>query len=224
MDKLYDLNDDQLDITNLLLDIFNYLVNLENENTQCDESIQVVKEKLIVDNYDNKKQNSSITTIDDENKTKYNKYYFNGECDSNQTRYEMLSNHLRVATVAQCDTVGLCLHTFLRQVIDDHNLNWFTYMFDMCHEKYTKTINGEKNHGQYTVKEIVNTLVEYNNQFGQTFDPRENGLYVTTTLRCYDGTEIIKRYIGDVDVWNIYRIFHVLGVIDSNKQHEHIDI
>ena len=62
----------------------------------------------------NDSQNKKITKIDDSKKKTYNKYYFNGEYDSNQTLYERLSNHSKICTVAKNDKVGLTLHTFLR--------------------------------------------------------------------------------------------------------------
>ena len=56
-----------------------------------------------------------------ENKTQgRRKYYFNGEYDSNQTKYENLSNNLNIAILAKNKTVALCLHSFFFQTVLDH--------------------------------------------------------------------------------------------------------
>jgi len=207
--KTYNLKDDDVDPNEIMCDIFDYLLKLDGPTQTDDEIKETKKEKM---KWIDKPAMITIETIDDSKKSIYNKLYFNGECDSNQTRYEFLSNHCKISTVSKSDKVGLVLHTFLRQVIDDQPEHFFLYVF----EGYD---NEEK--GVFTVPEMVDRLAKHNSQYSHICDTRL-GLYYERQLSGYKREINIHRFLPDVDVWDIYRIATALGIWDPEEQYKDI--
>ena len=132
-------------------------------------------------------------------KGKSNKYYFNGEGDSNQTKYELLGNTLRICVVAKEQIVAKCLHHFLRSIIDNSGHAHFlsTYSLEFSEEK------------ELTVKKIVELMAHDVESYFHEYDPYVDGLNATNILR--NGTKI-TRYICDISGWSIYRIAKHMGV------------
>lgn len=130
------------------------------------------------------------------------KYWFNGEGDSNQTTYEYLSNNLKICVMAKNKKVALVLHTFLRQIIDQKDNNWYvTWLVDK---------------DKFTMDELLNCLANSNDQYGLVFNPKEDGLYVECTLGYGERAYKVKEYIGDVDCWDLWRIGVEVGVLPDS--------
>lgn len=216
--ELYDLEDSSLDDEELLESIFNYLLELEESENVTDASINEITTKSVKDKWDTKKRNVTINTYDDAKKENYGKLYFGGESDSNQSKYELLSNRLNICVSAKSEIVGKCLHTFLRQIIDEHKSHWFLWRLDgMGVNKGAGATSSKK-----TVPEIVDRLSIYFNAYGKCHDIRTDGIYVKTKLRGYTSEQHISRFIGDIDVWDIYRIGCVLGIWFEGERYKNV--
>lgn len=211
-------NDPELDAYELIDKIFDYLLKLDGPTPTDDEIKEKKKEERVCFN---KPKMCKIITIDDSNKSTYNKLYFNGKCDSNQTRYEFLSNNCKISTVAKTDKVGKALHTFLRQVIDNHPEDFFLYVCGMEEKE------------SFTISEIVDLMERSNYNYSHTSHTCDTrlGLYYDKKLDGYDydgkwseyKREInIHRFLPDVDVWNIYRIASAIGIWGPEEQYKDI--
>lgn len=130
---------------------------------------------------------------------KHNVYYFNGEGDSNQTKYEELSNTLRVCVIAKESIVAKCLHQFLRIIIDDRNYDHFLSTQSLAYSE-TKEL---------TISQIVDHLAEDVKDYFHEYNPSVDGLNATNILK--NGTKI-TRYICDISGWSIYRIAQNMGI------------
>jgi len=216
MEKTYDIADP--DVEQLLSDIFEYLLQLEKAETETDDSIKTMKHTKKKDPWNKEERDFDIETIDDSKKVKYNKLYFGGEGDSNQTRYELLSNTLKIAVSAKSSVVGRCLHVFLRTIIDNHGEDWF-----LCWFEDTNRGRATKKGGRLlTIPDMVDILAELFDNYGNIHDPREKGRYIKNTLRGRTGETVIKRYLCDVDTWDIYRIGSSIGVWSDLEQYKSI--
>lgn len=145
-----------------------------------------------------------LKTMEDASTTT-RKYWFNGEGDSNQTTYEYLSNNLKICVMAKDKKVALVLHTFLRQIIDQRDHNWY--------------VNWLVDKDEFTMDEILDCLASSNDQYGQVFNPKEEGLYVECTLGYGEKAYKVKEYIGDVDCWDLWRIGADVGALDISDKY-----
>lgn len=169
------------------------------------------------------KKKRGIKTYDDATLPSRRKLYFNGEADTSQTTYESMANHCQIATTARKAKVGRCLHTFLRQIIDKRRLGFFISHLMLAHDDNMpmRTIDGKKTRG-FTLDEIISGLAEQNHVYGQVHDIVVDGIYVNCELG--GGQVIIKRFIGDVDVWDVYRIASELEIWTGYERYKHIKL
>jgi len=139
---------------------------------------------------------------------------FSGEFDSNQTRFEELSNHLVIGVKAQNEIVGEVLLSILRYIIDGHRF-FDSYVADR--------LDIEGNDGIATLADIIQTLSESESAYFGSHDlnvVKE----VTTELHGRGGVNRIRRNVWDVDIWDIYRIGSAIGVWDSNERYNQIKV
>lgn len=232
MSGLIDLEDiDTYDFLDLIHD---HLVKLEahkaDENKFLDDEAIMITTDGTHKSYDDTDEPSKIEVINDELKTRYKKYHFTGEFDSNQTRFEILSNHLRICTVSYDDTVGKVLLFLLRYIIDGHKIGWIEeYALGTLGDEYPEGIEYDGKRldvGTYPIEMIVNFMADNCDTYYQVHDPLKDGMYVTSELSGYTrgkdkiSTYVktsIRRSISEVDVWSFYRIFAALG-ISSNEE------
>lgn len=130
--------------------------------------------------------------------TKTPKYHFNGEGDSQQTKYERLGNILKICVVAKEEKVARCLHQFLRIIIDKRNLDEILNIGSLIFSETKKL----------TVEQIVDLMACDVDSYFHTHDLKD-GMMITTFL---GNDEIVRRYIGDISCWSLYRIADSLGL------------
>lgn len=229
MDELVDLI--TIDSYDFLKKIYKYLVKLESHRVDKrkfldDEYIMKITDGMHK-SYDNADEPIKICVIDDEIKSRYKKYHFTGEFDSNQTSFELLSNHLRIATVSYDNNVGKILLFLVRYIIDEHELGWIDqYALDVLGDKYPNGIeyNGEHlNEGTYPIEMIIDFMARKEDYYYHMYDPLKDGMYVTGKLIGYNNDGIytkttIRRLITEVDTWSFYRVFSALGIIGNEEE------
>jgi hypothetical protein len=129
----------------------------------------------------------------------YNKYWFNGEGDSNQTVYENLGCNLKICVLAKDETVARALHTFLRIIIDNHHRHKF--------------INFLEDKKEYTITEMIHSFAKQNSNYSRVYDPNKNGVDASITLTGKNGQNInIRQYVGNIDTWDLRKIGIILGI------------
>lgn len=210
MAQIYNI--DEVEPEELMDDLFKYMLTLEEVDT-----LLPIKEI---------KQDISVEIYDDSKISVHNKLYFNGESDSNQTRYEQLAGHLHIATKAKTDIVGKALHTFLRQILDDHKVHFSMYdhlEFAFDNDEYFPLDIGGRSVRGLTLKQMVEILSDYNSDFSSIHDLND-GIYVTGELSGYKKEIKIKRFVGDIDVWDIYRIASSLGIWRPEEKYEKVPL
>ena len=226
MNQLIDISNPNLDYEGLLGDILDYCIYLENidpissiEYSEKDgKHITLKKYKKT---YDWGNTEISKLIIDDNKKSIVSKFYFGGEADGNQTKYEQLLNNLKICTKSTNPKVGKLLLALLRIIIDNHPPDYFVSILEFMNEvdKYeiNRTIHGKNvpaNH--FYISEIIDYLSD-DETYRFTHDIRDN-IYVETKLSGYKERTKIFRFIGDVDVWDLYRIGDGLGLSFTNKR------
>ena len=212
--KKYNILDGDYD--NIILeDLFSYFLFLEGPEESEDSYKEITSSMERC--YDGSDRVVTTEFIDDSNKQTYHKLYFNGECDSNQTRYEQLSNQLHIATKSKNDTVGKCLHRFLRSIIDEYEEGRWLDMFT----DREPTMDGNEQAILLTLSEMVKILESDLDSYGKIFDTR-SGLYVETKLSGWKSKTLIKRFIIDVDIWDIYRIGEAMEVYSNTEKYKDI--
>ena len=80
------------------------------------------------------------------------KIFISGEFDSNQTKFEHMSNNLEIGVVSNSKGVGHSLLVFLRMIIDSHP----KYFFEIF--KYDSEDDEVENLDRMTMKEIYSFL------------------------------------------------------------------
>ena len=232
--QIIDISDPNLDEEELMDKILEYLIYLEGSDVAStieDEKskgkhISITKKTKTFEYNGKQEYEYTKVVIDDSLKAQVSKYYFGGEDASNQSKYEILLNNLKICTKSTNDLVGKALIAILRLVIDDARRNRYILdQFDIMndHNKYlpNRTVNGRKLPAdQYYLWELVEYLSDnYNYRF--THDLR-NGIYVEDTLSGFNGKIKIKRFIGDVDVWDAHRIRIEFGNTRSTDRYENV--
>jgi hypothetical protein len=203
--KQYNLDNSDLDSDELLDDLFNYMLELDGTDITSFSADDAIKEISVHDGL-------KISKIDDSKKETCNRFYFNGKNASHQTCYERLSNHYKICTVAKTDKVGKALHTFLRVIIDPHDVDeWLNYV--QMTDNYKKDT--------YTLNEIIDILEKRNSEYCSLYDIHDD-IHIKGILNGHKSETYIKRFIGDVDMWDIYRIAHVLGVWTSTERYKNL--
>jgi len=142
--------------------------------------------------------------------TELPKLYFDGEGDSNQTKFEIMSNHLEIGVIASNNNIARVILLFLRMIVDK-NHDFLGFQVQCYLEEGGKLqlpISDE------FVEEFVNSLVE-NECYGCDFalDSKE----ISVTLRGWDAAlgqcvdDIITKTISEVDIWTLPRIVEGLN-------------
>jgi len=235
MAELIHIGDPNLDAEELLDDILKYCMYLEEVDPVSTieyspkDGKHITSEKIIKKaKYDWQEKEYEITklTVDDSKKNIVSKFYFGGEGDSNQTRYEQLLNNLKICTKSTNDKVGKILLSLLRIIIDNSGADYLISVLELMNEespqyRVNRTINGKKIlAGYFYLSEIVEYLSN-NETFSMSHDIRD-GLYVKVKLSSSKETTKIIRFIGDVDVWDLYRIGDGLGLDYTGKRYSKI--
>ena len=129
--------------------------------------------------------------------------FVDGEYDSNQTKFEMLSNQCKIGTLAKSDIVGKALLAFLRIIIDKHTISTriediVDMVFD-CSEKESKE--------DYNMHMLVRFLANSEDDYTEIFDYDQK--ITATLMNCKDG-QIHKIYIEEkaenLDLWDLNRV------------------
>jgi hypothetical protein len=118
----------------------------------------------------------NIKRFDDEKlpKNDKQKFYFCGDFDSHSP-YSSMANHLRVATKAKNERVGLALHQFLKIIINNENrselltLGGFV-LYDTMIE------NGKEVERKWSMVEIIDVLAKESFSFSKIHDLENDGL------------------------------------------------
>ena len=232
--KLIDINN--VDEEGLLDDILTYCIYLEAEDSAStierspndgkhvtSETIIKQKEYKWEDDEDLKVTN---VVVDDRKKEIVNKFYFGGESDSSQTTYETLLNNLKVCTKSTNEDVGKILLVLLRIVLDKRLYDGYiiSHLEAMNDEsKYieNRTIGGRQiPTDNFFIWEICEYLSKTEN-YSFTHDLRD-GVYVEQGLSGYKGKTKIIRFIGDVDIYDLYRIRDALGLTSPDMRYDNI--
>lgn len=129
------------------------------------------------------------------------KMYFSGEADSNQSDFEIKSNHLEVGVLARNKIVGQCLLSFVRYAVDA-NVLYYEYLWHLYGETKILTV---ENAIEYIAEQESIYTIEYN--LDEPF---------TTTLRTWDEYFVVTNDITNVDIWTIARIEQELDEILSD--------
>ena len=122
-----------------------------------------------------------------------NYIYFSGEGAMNQTKFERLSNKLKVGVIAHNDLTGRALLHLVRMIIDGHP-DLLCYDIRDVREKDEPL----------TVKALIEYLAESENEYGERFNLGE-----TFTSILYNGDEeiTIKKTLSGVgDIWTLERV------------------
>lgn len=133
------------------------------------------------------------------NSTSPVKYYFSGESDSNQTKFESKSNKLDVGVKSNDSTVALVLLRLVRIIIDEHPmLLWWDA------EDIAKDISGE---GTINIMffDLIKKLAEGEDTYFKEFSQDQP---LTCTLSGWRGTTTISRNPGAVDWWDLKRVMN----------------
>ena len=193
--------------------IFEYLLTLEYQVD--DKKIETTQ----------REGELTVVNVDESTaKIPQTKMHFSGMDDSNQSRYEVLSNEHKICTISTNETVGKVLHTFLRMIIDE-NVPFFGHVLDekLWDDKEEEDSDIEDANKEYTLKEIVDHMADYNKMFHSSYDL--NGReYLENKLRGFHSETRIKRRVDLIDKWDIYRIGTALGIWDYNRKYEDIPI
>ena len=239
--KLFDLSDPNLDPDEILIKMFDYMRELEGPDTAStiEESPKhgshITLEKIIKPSkykWGTEDRIIEKIIIGDSKKNRVNKFYFGGESDSNQTKYEILLNNRKICTKSTSDKVGKVLIVLLRIIIDDRGNDYLISELEMMDELFppNRMIGGKRiPPDHYYIYEIVNYL-EKNENYRHTHDMRD-GVYVETKLSGYKYTAEehigvstkIRRFMGDVDVWDIFRIYDALGLTLPYQRYKNIE-
>jgi hypothetical protein len=125
--------------------------------------------------------------------------YFSGEFDSNQTKFERMSNNLEIGVIANDEQVAMVLLRFVRIVVDNHEdlFVWDLGDFKSYVEK------------PETIENIVAYLSERETTYSHSFELDQ---VPTVTLRGWDRTVggitkyIINKQIHEIDLWTFPRV------------------
>lgn len=232
--KLYDITtDDYEEAEEILYELIDRIVELEKD-VELKPEIKITYEEDPFISSKIKRETGEVEqyrtveneTYDDRKKSRYNKLYFTTESDSNQTRFEILSNHLKIAVSAKSDLVGNALGVLLRQIIDSHRPFFFLESIDLEREKF----GGRKT---FTLDEILQMLADYSGANDQIHNILTDGIYVTAELigwrwddqrNMIDFKTTINRFVGDVDIWDIHRIGNAVGYLSANERYINIPV
>ncbi len=132
MSKLIDLNDIDGD-DELYNQIFEYLQELEGQLHVKDKFVKV-SSKVLPSSLDDDSHIIEEEYVLEEELTP-KKLFFNTEFDSHQSKFEMLSNQLKICTTARSDIVGTVLLFYLGLVID-RSSSIIVILMDMCNDQY----------------------------------------------------------------------------------------
>lgn len=114
------------------------------------------------------------------------KVHFSGEFDSNQTKFEKLSNQLKLGVVARSKLFARATLRLLRFQVDNNPL------YDYAQE----LMDGEP----LTYTNLIKTLADQESQYGKAYP-----LGITFTVK-YCGGETLTRDITDIDLWTLRRM------------------
>lgn len=117
------------------------------------------------------------------------KVHFSGEYDSNQTRFEMLSNELRIGVIARSKTFARATLRLLRF----HEVD-FNPMYDFTVESMIE------DNIPLTYTNLIEGLAAGESLYGKAYP-----LDVTFTVK-HVGGETLTRLITEVDLWTLKRI------------------
>ena len=142
--KLIDLSNPNFDSFKILDQILIYCIYLEGEDPTATieyspKDGEHVTSKITIKRYewdddDTEGRQIKSTIIDDRKKDVVSKFYFGGESDSNQTKYEILLNNLKICTKSNHDKVGRALIVLLRIIIGNRNIDYIVDHLAMMNE------------------------------------------------------------------------------------------
>lgn len=89
----------------------------------------------------------------------HEKYFTNGEFDSNQTKYEKLANNLKIAVKAYSEKEGYILLYLLRCIVDENSPK---YIYDQLSED----VKSHKN----DIVNIIKVMASYETSYSDIFD------------------------------------------------------
>lgn len=132
-----------------------------------------------------------------------NKVFVDGEFDSNQSKFEKMSNQCQIGTLAKSEIVGKALLAFLRIIIDKHDvgsrINDVIFMVYDCSEEEIKI--------DYNIDTVIKFLADSEDDYTEFFDYDKP---ITAKLsECRDGIIYVKHInekADDMNLWNISRI------------------
>ena len=113
--------------------------------------------------------------------------------------------------------------------IDDHPRD---FMMDFSRDMMVDNHSNGHTHkgvdlpvGHFYISEIVDYWAKHNSMFCKVHDIRRDGIYVKTKLSGWSGRTKITRFVGDIDVWDLYRVFsdNNIGIISSSERYKNID-
>jgi mRNA deadenylase 3'-5' endonuclease subunit Ccr4 len=157
------------------------------------------------------------------------KLFFHSECDSNQTLFEQLNNKRHIAVSAKSLVVGHVLLTFLRQIIDEHEDDWYLSWLEEEEEEEEEDEeedeeeeeeeeeDEDEEEDQVSVQKIVTQLHNHEKNGAVVHDLSVDGFVHKWSLYQCSGENTFemvthKRVVTGIDNWNIYRIGQILGI------------
>ncbi len=218
----------KVDIDDLIVDILNYLSTLEGVvvypssdfpgETQTTLSDAPVAQLALR----SRSEVCLVKSFDDERTIERSRFYFGGAQDSDRP-YEIASNHLRIATKAKNEIVGLALHQLLCLIVNEEDRYELLNIGAIAlHDDMTE--GGRKGPRKWTISEIVAAMAKETSMFSMIHDLDRDGVYATTELTCDVVTSAsgggggpiravqIRRFIGEIDVWDTDRIAEAMEV------------
>lgn len=226
MSKIIDLND--IDDDEFNNEILEYLEELEGKYIIVDKFTRV-SSKIVPSSVDNEEVIEEEYILQDEFTPK--KLYFNTEFDSNQSKFESLSNQLKICTSSRNDIVGTLMLIFLDQIIDRVRYSSFLQVvIDSCEDEYPDGIeyNGKKLDPLILpIEVIIDLLYNYKKDTTDIQVPIDMTVKAELIHLKYNSddiriksTKIIKRNILDIDIWNLHRIKCDLGLASPDEKYK----
>jgi hypothetical protein len=137
------------------------------------------------------------------------KIYFSGEYDSNQSKFEQASNHLKIGVIAPSEAEGLVLLRLVRILVDE---NYALLMIDLCTNWVER--DGEEVEVDYmgkvlSMERVVKRLAKKEKTYMACFkldEPLTTKLYGYANGANYK-TKIMKK-VKDVDTWDLSRVMN----------------
>lgn len=132
------------------------------------------------------------------------KIYFSGEFDSNQTKFEKMSNHLEIGVIAQNHNLA-CFLLGLIRIIIDKNYQLLQARLEFNPENDTKVIKAS---ARKMFKLLYNSENEYTQGFELNIKP------FTELSSCKFGADgkyniekiVIEKSLDEIDIWTYARI------------------